>query len=60
MHSIQDPCRAQPAVASFDTVEMFIFLDVTVGDISQVLGLQVCTPQLFCDAWDQTEGLQHA
>lgn len=39
MHSIQDPCRAQPAVASFDTVEMFIFLDVTVGDISQVLGL---------------------
>ena len=47
MHSIQYPCRAQPTVASFDTVELFIFLDVPVGDISQVLGLQVCTLSCF-------------
>ena len=47
MYSIQDPCRAQPTVASFDTIELFIFLDVPVGDISQVLRLQVYTLSYF-------------
>ena len=37
-------------MASFDTVELFIFLiflDAPVGDISQMLGLQVCTLSCF-------------